>query len=302
MPVQLEQYRIFAAVAQNKSFRKAAEQLFVTQPAVSQSIKQLETQLGAQLFVRTPKGADLTESGEILYRYVESALSLLSGAENRLAEMRSLEHGTLNVGASDTLCQHFLLPYLQRYHERYPRVNIRVTNRTSKETVELLRYGKVDLGFINAPTEKSDQFAVTPLMALHDCFVYSPEKFSLFDRPMRLRDLESAPLLMLETESSSRRYLDAFCRSQRVPLQPQIELGSHDLLLAFAEKGLGVAAVTREYSLDYLQSGKLKEIRLSEAIPARSVSLIHLEKIPLSFAAKEFISLFTLPEAPSFER
>ena len=302
MSVQLEQYRIFAAVARHKSFGLAAKALFVTQPAVSQSVRQLESQLGTQLFIRTPKGTLLTQAGEILYQYVESALSLLSGAENRIAELKALEHGTLNIGANDTLCQHFLLPYLQQYHEKYPAVNIRVTNRTSSETVELLRYGKVDLGFINAFTERGDQFTVTPLRQLHDCFVCRPDKFPQLTEPVSLRELTDFPLLMLETESASRRSLDAFCKSVRAPLQPQIELGSHELLLAFAERGLGVAAVTREYSTDYLQDGRLCEIRLKEKIPPRAISLIHLRRIPLSFAAREFAALLPKTETNAPDR
>lgn len=290
---QLEQYRIFAAVAKNKSFSKAASELYITQPAVSQSIGLLERELEAQLFIRTSRGVVLTEAGEILYTYVEQALSAFRGAENHINELKTLEHGILKIGASDTLCQHYLLKHLRSFHEKYPRVNLRVTNRTSQDTVELLKQGVVDIGFINMPTETGENITVVPLGELHDCFVYSESHFSL-NRTFELRELADFPLLMLERESSTRRYFDSYIKSQNVALIPQIELGSHDLLLSFAEIGLGVAAVVREYSQKELDSGNLKQVTLAEEIPPRQVALIYQSRTPLTFSAKEFISMLEI--------
>ena len=157
---QLEQYKIFASVAQNKSFGKAASELYITQPAVSQSVKQLETELGVQLFVRTARGAELTEAGKTLYGYAEQALSTLRNGEEQLKVLKALGTGTLAIGASDTLCEHFLLPYLCDFHKKYPAIKLRITNRTSAETVRLLSYGHVDIGFINTPCEIPGGLAV----------------------------------------------------------------------------------------------------------------------------------------------
>jgi LysR family cyn operon transcriptional activator len=288
---QLEQYRIFAAVAKNKSFSKAANELYITQPAVSQSIGLLEKELEAQLFIRTSRGVVLTEAGEILYTYVEQALSAFRGAENHINELKTLEHGILKIGASDTLCQHYLLKHLRLFHEKYPRVNLRVTNRTSQDTVELLKQGSVDIGFINMPTEIGENITVTPLGELHDCFVYSERHFPGLNRTVALRELAEFPLLMLERESSTRRYLDSYIKSLNVSLVPQIELGSHDLLLSFAEIGLGIAAVVEEYAQKELDVGRLKKVALSEEIPPRKVALVYQSRTPLTFSAKEFISM-----------
>lgn len=291
---QLEQYRIFAAVAQCGSFCGAAEELHITQPAVSRSIKLLENKLGAQLFIRTSRGILLTEAGEILNKYVEQALSAIKGAENHIKELRALEYGKLNIGASDTLSQHFLLPYLKEFHQKYPRVHLKVTNRTSQDTVELLKQGKVDIGFIHMPTEISEDISAMPLLELHDCFVYNPKHFPEIKETMDLETLQELPLLMLEQESSTRRYIDSHFLSQNIALTPEIELGSHDLLLSFAGIGLGIAAVVKEYAQQDLDKGTLKEITLTEEIPPRTLALIYENKTPLTFSAGEFIRHFEL--------
>lgn len=291
---QLEQYRIFASVANNKSFSKAADELYITQPAISQSIKLLENELGTQLFVRTSRGVVLTEAGEILYIYVEQGLSTFKSAENHINELKALEHGKLNIGASDTLCQHFLLPYLKKFHEKYPNVNLKVTNRTSRETVELLKQGKVDIGFINMPTETGENILVISVAKLHDCFVYNEKHFPNIYNKTKLGELQDFPLLMLERESSTRRYIDDYFKSKNIMLSPQIELGSHDLLLSFAEIGLGFAAVVREYSINELQNGNLKEVELTSEIPSRTIALIYQNKMPLTFSAKEFIRMIEI--------
>lgn len=286
---QLEQYKIFASVAQNKSFGKAASELYITQPAVSQSVKQLETELGVQLFVRTARGAELTEAGKTLYGYAEQALSTLRNGEEQLKVLKALGTGTLAIGASDTLCEHFLLPYLCDFHKKYPAIKLRITNRNSAETVRLLSYGHVDIGFINTPCEIPGGLAVRCMKKLSSCFVFSPEHMpELCGRVVSVAELEKLPLLMLERESSMRRHTDFAFKESGIKLSPQTELGSHDLLLSFAESGLGVALVVEEYTASHFTAGTLAKLQLTFEIPTHEVALIMPGKLPLSFAAKEF--------------
>ena len=294
MDIQLEQFKIFETVARCGSFSAAAEELFVTQPAVSQSIKQLESRLETKLFVRGQRGATLTEAGRDLYLYVSEAMRLLENGENHINQLKALEHGWLNIGASDTVCNHYLLPYLKRYQEKYPRVNLRVTNRTSREPVELLRRGKVDIGFVNTPCD--GDIEVRPLLPLHDIFVYNPKLLSLPDADGKA-DISRVTLMMLERGAATRVYVENEYERLGVKLSPQIELGSHDLLLSFAGSGIGVAAVVREYSRDVLQSGELEEVRSLPALPPRAMALVINKKTPLTAAAKEFIAMLSEKDA-----
>lgn len=289
---QLEQYRIFAAVAQHRSFGKAAAELYITQPAVSQSVKQLEKELGVQLFIRTSRGAELTEAGEMLYGYTAQALATMRNAEEELKELRSLGTGTLPIGASDTLCEHFLLPYLCEFHAKYPKIKLRITNRTSSETMALLTAGYVDIGFVNSPCDAPGGVDVHPLKSLTMCFVCSPIHMpELCDHEVTVEELAEYPLMMLERDSAMRRYTDSYFKENGIKLVPQTELGSHDLLLSFAESGLGVAVVVREYTEKNFAAGTLVPVSLPFTIPSHEISLITRGSVPLSFAAKQFCAL-----------
>ena len=164
MNVDLQLYKVFYTVARKKSITGAAEELFISQPAVSQAIKQLESLAGSQLFIRSPRGVLLTDEGKLLFSYIEKAMELINVAEEKFEEIRDLEKGTLSIGASDTLCKHFLLPYLKEFHKLYPKINLQIANRTSKETLELLRYGKVDIGFVNLPVDIKGDMVIKKYM------------------------------------------------------------------------------------------------------------------------------------------
>lgn len=144
MAVKLELYRIFRTVAEEESISAAAKTLFISQSAVSQSIHQLEEQLQVRLFSRQPRGVTLTGEGRVLYDYVRSAISLIETGEEKVQQTRELMMGELVIGASDTVTRSLLLPYLQRFHERYPAIRLKVLNGTSYEALQMLRAGQVD--------------------------------------------------------------------------------------------------------------------------------------------------------------
>lgn len=301
----LESYRVFYVTAVSGSFTKAATELFITQPAVSHAIKQLETKIGSPLFLRTPKGVKLTSEGEVLYRYIAQAYHLIEAGEKKLAEIHLLQEGEIRVGAGDTLCRYFLLPHLEAFHLKYPSIRFQVTNRTTQETVALLKEGKIDFGIVNLPLQVDDRMLeVRESIELQDCFVSgagfggadlgggeaggaSPQA----EAPLTFIQLQQYPLLMLERASSTRRYIDRFAQEQGVVLSPEIELGSIELLVQFARIGLGLACVIRNFVSDELLSGVLREVPLSPPIPPRRVGLITLRDVPLSAAARQFMGM-----------
>ena len=141
--VKLELYRVFREVAEAGNISLAAENLYLSQSAVSQSVKQLEQQLGTRLFLRSPRGVTLTEDGRLLFEYVRSAMGLLETGEDKLQQSRTLQAGTLVIGASDTVTSHFLLPHLDAFHRRYPNIHIRIISGRSYKVLGLLRAGRV---------------------------------------------------------------------------------------------------------------------------------------------------------------
>jgi DNA-binding transcriptional LysR family regulator len=289
--VPLEWYGIFCAVAERGNITQAAEALFVSQPAVSMAIRQLEERLGHPLFIRSSKGVTLTPEGQLLYSYLSRALGLIDTAEKKYMEMTRLETGAIAIGAGDTLCSRYLLPYLEEYNRLYPGIGVSVTNRTSQETLELLKSGKVELGFVNLPVELDDTIEVRECMRIQDCLIGGSKYSGLLKNGLSLCDLKDYPLLMLETASASRRYLDQFASGNGVKLNPGIELGSSDLLIKFAVINLGLAFVIRELSKEFIDNETLFEIPLFPPPPSRSVGLVTLKKIPLSYAASAFLDI-----------
>lgn len=287
--VNLELYRVFHAVAKLGSLTKAAEALYISQPAVSQSIKQLEGQLGGRLFIRTPKGMELTEAGAIMTEYVEKAINLMNEAENKFGEIKGITVSTVKIGASDTLCKHFLLKYIEEFHKKYPKINLQVYNRTTSETIELLKSGKVDLGFVNLPVNDSELNIIQPCMELNDIFIYSEKFMPKENKTLPLKNLEDYPLLMLEMTSNTRRSIAEFTHSLGINLNCEIELGSLDLLVEFAKSGLGVACVPKEYVLSELKSGELVQLKTNPELPVRGIGLITMRHAPINYVIKEFI-------------
>ena len=150
--VNLELYRVFYTVAKCGSLTRAAEELYISQPAVSQSIKQLESQLGVPLFDRRHRGMELSaQGGKIIFAEVERALELLCEAENRLAQLQSSAVGTIRIGASDTIFEYFLADKIVEFHERFPSVKIELMADFTPDTIEKLKANRCDVAFVNLP-------------------------------------------------------------------------------------------------------------------------------------------------------
>lgn len=290
MIVNMEWYRVFYWTAKTGSLSRAAEQLYITQPAVTHTIKQLEAKLGGQLFFRMAKGVKLTTEGEVLFRYIEQAYSFIETGEKMLAEMHNLQSGEISIGASDTLCRHYLMPYLEQFHTEYPEIRIRVTNRTTPETIQLLKEGKIDFGIVHMPASDS-QLDFRLSVPLQDILVGGPAYSSLGDAAIELEDISKYPLLLLEKGAGTREFLDEYAAAHGTKLTPELELGSMDLLAKFARSGFGLAFLVRSYAADELASGELVEIPLIPPIPARSIGIATLRGVPQSAASKRFLEL-----------
>ena len=290
--VNLELYRVFYTVAKCGSLTKAAEELYISQPAVSQAIKQLETQLGGKLFNRTHKGMELSDAGgKQIFATVEQALKLFEEAENRYAELKDTATGMVRICASDTVSTHFLLPYIKKYHEKYPDVNLILQNGTSGETIELLKNNKGDIGFVNLPIDDSDINLCNTVMQLHDTFVANDKFCELFGDTIDLKRLQDYPLLMLELSTATRQAIVSFAHSQGVHLHPEIELASLELMVELAKNGIGIACIPREFVSHELEEGTLKEIKTNPQLPSRAIGLALPKQESMIFAVKEFVKM-----------
>ena len=288
MDFRIDLYKIFNTVAQCKSFSKAADELFMTQSAISQSIKQLENSLNISLFQRTFKGVELTEAGNVLYKCTSSAMELLDTGLLKLKALQDLEEGELKIGASDTITSHFLLQKLEKFHELYPNIKIQVINRVTYETIELLKNGKIDIAFGNLPI-RDESFEIIKCMTVHDIFVAGNNYKKYAEKVLSLKELTNLPLILLEKKSNSRKYIDNIFLNNGYVLKPSIELGAHELLLQLAKINLGISCVIKEFSKEYLDNGSLFEIKQKNPIPERGIGYFYSKTLPLTPAMKEFM-------------
>ena len=290
--VNLELYKVFYTVAKCGSLTKAAEELYISQPAVSQAIKQLETQLGGQLFNRTHKGMELSDKGgKQIFEIVEKALELFEQAENKYTALKDTAAGVIKICVSDTVSSNILLPVIKEYHEKFPDVKISLQNCTSSETIELLKNKKGDIGFVNLPIDDASVDLTHTVKTLHDTFVASQKYSELFDKEIDLTRLQDYPLLMLELSTSTRQAIVNFAHSIGVHLHPEIELASLELMKEFALMGLGIACIPREFALKELERGELKEIITNPVLPTRAIGMALPKNEVMNKAIKEFIKI-----------
>ncbi len=291
MNINLEYYKIFYYVAKHGSFTSAAEELCISQPAVSQSIKLLENSLGSSLFIRRQKGVKLTKEGEVLHSYVARGYESILLGESKFKKMIDLENGEIRIGASDITLQFYLLSYLQQFHEKYPKIKVTVTNAPTPETLDFLSEGKIDFGVFSAPFHTKNDLHIREVQEIEDVFVSGNRFHSLKDHKLQLSDLSLMPIICLEQNTSTRRYIDEYLKINGVVLYPEFELATSDMIVQFTLRNLGIGSVVRNFAEKYLETGELFELEFAEKIPSRNICIVTSDKNPVSTAARALLDM-----------
>lgn len=286
MDINYELYKVFFQVAKSLSFSDAADTLFISQSAVSQSIKTLEKRLNQTLFIRSTKRVALTKEGELLLKHIEPAINLISRGENQLcADPKSGVQ--LRIGASDTICRYYLVPFLNQFHKKYPNIHIKVTNATSLQCAKLLERNEVDIIVTNSPNSALNNIMqIIPVKEFKDIFIANKEAFPISDHAISLQELQQNPILMLDKRSTTSIFLHNLFLENSLDLVPAIELSSNDLLIDLAKIGLGIAFIP-DFCVKELDD--LSVIQTTQEIPTRLLVAAYNNDIPLSDAAKYFI-------------
>ncbi|MDF2650680.1 MAG: LysR family transcriptional regulator [Paenibacillus sp.] len=285
-----ELYKVFYWAAKTGSLTQAAKALYLTQPSVSHAIKQLEDSFGMTLFYRNSKGVALTPEGVILYSYIEKSQILISLAEEKMTALKNLESGELRIGGSDSLFKHYLLPFLEDFNQKHPGIRLHLNHGTTPEIIAFLKEGRIDLGVVRMPIVDS-QLEVTESIQLQDCFVAGARYAELKEVVLSLDMLLQHPVILFSRNSRARMAITELFQGYGYNLKPEIEVGSVDLLIEFARKGLGISYVTREFVSKELDEGSLFEIQLDVQIPPSNVGIMIMRNMPLSSTASRFIEL-----------
>lgn len=294
--VNLELYRVFYTVAKCGSLTKAAEELYISQPAVSQSIKQLESQLGVSLFNRTHRGMELSpRGGKQIFSKVEQALRILGDVENQIEQVNASASGTIRVAASETIFEYFLADKIVEYHAKYPAVKIELISDVSARTMEGLKANKCDVAFINLPMESDPDIIVHGnCMRLTDVFITGEANKELSEGTIPLTRLRDYPIILLQKNTVARQVMDNFLDNVGITLTPAIEISSWDLMKRLVIRGMGVGVIPREYARHRLADKSLYEIKTDPLLPARSVGIAIPKNAQIPFSLRVFLELFDL--------
>ncbi|MBQ1812882.1 MAG: LysR family transcriptional regulator, partial [Bacilli bacterium] len=257
MKTNLELYKIFYYVAKNGNITQAANELMVSQPAVSKSIKALESDLNTTLFNRNNNGVSLNNAGELLYEKIKQAMDLIISAEEDLTSLNNMEKGTINIGAGNTIMQRYLMPYIKQFHELYPNINVIVHTVVTEELIKRAQIGLVDIVFTHLPNNIPDNFDTIKIKKLHDILVTNRET----NKRINKKDLETLPLILLPFNASNRKNFNKFCNTNNIIIHPLMEIGNDLIIEDCAQNGLGVGLVVKEYVQNKLDNKELFELK-----------------------------------------
>ena len=292
--INLDLYKVFYTVARNGSLTKAAEELFISQPAVSQAIRQLEGQLGMKLFNRGHNGMELTaQGGELIVDDVEKALRLLSGVEDKVSKLRHSAQGTLRIGASETIFQYCIADRLVEYHKLYPEVKFELTSDVSPKIIEYLKADRCDVGFLNLPLEVDDSVVISDtVMLLNDVFIAGGPYQDLRGKKISVWELQKYPLLLMQEPTVFRTSFNHYCNNLGIQLQPAIEVDSWGFMKQLVADGMGIGCIPREYAQNRIAQGAIFELDVEPLLPTRSVGIALPKNASISYALRAFVNLF----------
>lgn len=270
--MEFEQLRGFLETARERSFTRAAEKLFRTQPAVSLQIKRLETELGQRLFERSGKRVSLTEAGHLLYNRVEQIFGIVEDIRTEMSDLDELAAGRLSIAASDTNCTYVLPPVIEAFRSAYPKIEIQLTDRMSPEVARLVVDGVVDFGIATLPVHDS-RLDTQPLWVRKEVVVASPHHPLAARSRLSLKRIADEPILALESGSTSRHLMDRVFLEAGVQPHVSMELGSIEVIKKYVEIGLGLAIVPEVSVRSELASGQLAKLHV-RGIPSRQVGVV----------------------------
>ena len=266
--------------------------MYISQPAITKSIKKLEADIGITLFNRSPKGVSLTENGKVFYEFIKNGVESFMNGEHKLTSLKNLETGTIKIGASTTITKYFLLPFIEKFHSLYPNIDISVTNHLTDTLLSMLKKGSLDLLIINLPTQKDDGLEITPLLKLHDCFAGNINYKKKISKKINLEDLvKNYPIITQKEPSNTRTFLNNIMAQNNIQFQPKFDIVSYGLVKDFAKIGMGIAYITKEFSKEELENNQLFEIPIKESIPPRELGIVLQKNTISSFATEKLVEL-----------
>lgn len=288
MDINLESYKVFFQVANCKSFSKAAEQLYISQPAVTQSIKKLEENLGGALFYRNSKGISLTEEGRNLYNFIESSIKTLDNAKEKFEQYKNLEKGKIVIKGTRTVIEQILEKPLIKFIKDYPNINIDLLNGGHIDTLKELSEGKIDLALVNLPvTYEYKNIEIKEIAKKEFVFVAGKEFIEsnkIKSNKINIENIEKYSIIAPRKET---KYRELFDNTLNIQKEYKYEIMSESMQKKLALENVGIAFLLKERVEKELEENKLIELNLE--CPIISVGAGILKDNIANYATKKLL-------------
>ena len=288
MDINYELYKVFYYVGKTLSFSDASKQLYISQSAVSQSIKVLEKKLNKVLFDRSTKKVKLTEDGELLFKHVETAINLITRGENQILENDKSSSGQIRIAASEEIIKHYLVPIIDAFHKEYSDIHIKLISMESSNCKDILDANHADLVIVSSPYGNLTGYRIEDIKEYKDVFVVNRHMLDICEGQVRMEELLQYPMLTMNSENDSNKYLHSLFLKHSLDLVPDMELSNYDLLLKLAKAGLGIAFVP-EFCLN--EDEELSVIETYENIPKRNIIAAYDEECINHKEVKDFLRM-----------
>ena len=238
--INLELYRIFYVVAKEKNITKASKILNISQPAVTKHIKNLEYELGEELFIRTKKGVILNEYGRKIFLNVKNALNLIEDAENTLEDAKNKHSVTIRIGASTTLAKKYLIKYIEKFHDKYPNIIFDIHTDSTHDLIKKLKIGDIDFILSKFPSNIDYDLKYQKIDTMEYIFVASKKYNKLTEKSISVKELENYDIIVQKYPSNSRKNADDFFKENKLNIIPKMNIASSNLLTSFIKMGYGI--------------------------------------------------------------
>ena len=290
--INFELYKVFYEVAKHKNLTKAANELYISQPAVTQSIKKLEDEIGYKLFYRVKNGMNLTENGSILYDYLKIPIECLNTGKEKIEESGGKKK-IIKLGSGTTLARHNLIKPLNEFKKLFPNILVEVHTGITDDLIKMLEQDLLDLVLLNSPYKNNNELKFYNIGFTEDMFIANSNSFSKYKNTVySFKSLNELPLILQMNISTSRKHLDSLCAKNHVKLIPMYELASYSLVLDFVENGLGIGYINKYHVIDKLKKGDLFEIKTDFKISPREIVIARNRKNLQNDTITAFVDIF----------
>ncbi len=288
--INLEYYKIFYYVASNKNLTKTAKMLCISQPAITQSIKRLENQIGYTLFFRTKQGMELTDAGIILYEHLKYAMENILNSKSILDKSLNKEDIIIKIGAGNTIVKDYLITAIKTMTSKYPHLRFEIVDDSTQKLIELMDRHLLDLAIFNAPINIIHEHPTTVIEEIEFAFLGQKDLISNKSKTYTLEEITRLPLVIQKGSSNSRKFLDKLFNDNHIELNATYELLTYSLVVDFVASGLAIGFVNKNNFKEQIKNKEIIELKINTKLPKRRIELAKSKYIRNNDIIDEFIA------------